>query len=141
MHANVPRLPQNFQHGYDSIDMIDTMTLLIDYFKVLYPIALAASIFSMQPSVIPFGLTPFWFLITIFILIGVMCVIYCSMKKWASWQNEFATWRKIRQHPEEEPRGLERAYRQMIPSLFRRRALGDEESQETRAMPGGIDTG
>jgi hypothetical protein len=141
MHANVPRLLQNFQHGYDSIDMINKMTLLIAYFKVLYPIALAASIFSMQPSVIPFGLTPFWFLITIFILIGVMCVIYWSMKKWASWQNHFAALRKIRQHLEEEPRGLERAYRQMIPSLFRRRALGDEESQETRAMPGGIDTG
>jgi hypothetical protein len=117
------------------------MTLLIYRSKVLYPITLAASIFSMQPSVIPFGLTPFWFLITIFILIGVMCVIYWLMKKWASWQSEFAVWRKTRQHlEEEEPRGLERECRQFIPSTFRCRASGDEESLGTRAMLGGRDT-
>ena len=115
--------------------MVTAMTLLIAYFKVLYPIALAALIFSMQPSVIPLGLTPFWFFITIFILIGVMCVIYWSMKQWPSWQNEIAAWIKIRQHLEEEPRGLEGSYRQFIPSLFRRRASGDEESLDTRLLP------
>jgi hypothetical protein len=83
----------------------------------------------MQPSVIPFGLTPFWFLITIFILLGAMCVIYWLMKKWPSWQNEFAVWRKTRQHLEEEElSGLEREYRQSILNIFRSRASGDEES-------------
>jgi hypothetical protein len=71
----------------------------------------------MQPSVIPLGLTPFWFIITIFILIGVMCVIYWVMKKWSSWQNEFAVWRKTRQHLEDEEHlGLEREYRHHQPS-------------------------
>jgi hypothetical protein len=116
---------------------INIMTLLIHLSKVLYPITLAASIFSMQPSVIPFGLHPVWFLITIFILIGAMCVIYWFMKKWPSWQNEVAVWRKTRQHLEdEEPRGLEREPRQFIPSMFRSTASGDEESLGTRIMSG-----
>jgi hypothetical protein len=64
------------------------------------------------------------------------------MKKWPSWQNEFAVWRKTRQHlGEEEPRrGLEREYRQFIPGTFRYRASGDEESLGTRAMLGRRDT-
>jgi hypothetical protein len=97
---------------------------------------LAASIFSMQPSVIPFGLTPFWFLTTVFILIGVMCVIYWFMKKWASWKNKFAVWSKTTRHLEEEPRGLEREYRQFIPSIFHYRTPGDEESLGTKAILG-----
>jgi hypothetical protein len=113
------------------------MTLLIHSSKVLYPITLAASIFSMQPSVIPFGLHPVWFLITIFILIGAMCVIYWFMKKWPSWRNELAAWRKRRQHQEdEEPRGLEREVRQFIPSMFRGSAPDDEENLGTRVMSG-----
>ncbi|KAH8751551.1 hypothetical protein BGZ57DRAFT_913389 [Hyaloscypha finlandica] len=112
-----------------------TSTFLI---WVLYPITLAASIFSMQASVIPFGLTPFWFLITIFILLGVMCVIYWFMKKWPSWQNEFAVWRKKRQHLGEEE---EREYGQSILNIFRSRASGDEESLGARAISGTRDTG
>ena len=113
------------------------MTLLIHLTQVLYPITLAASIFSMQAPVIPFGLHPVWFLITIFILIGAMCVIYWFMKKWPSWQNEVAVWRKRRQYlVDEEPRGLEREPRQFIPSVFRGRVSDDEESLGTRAMSG-----
>ncbi len=110
------------------------MTLLIHITQVLYPITLAASIFSMQPTVIPFRLQPFWFLITIFILIGAMCVIYWFMKKWPSWQNILADRRKRRQYlVDEEPRGLEREPRQCIPSMFRGgKESGDEENLGAR---------
>jgi hypothetical protein len=116
---------------------INITALLINLTQVLYPITLAASIFSMQPTVIPFRLHPFWFLITIFILIGAMCVIYWFMKKWPSWQNELTVWRKRREYlVDEEPCGLERAPRQCIPSMFRGRESGDEENLGTRAMSG-----
>jgi hypothetical protein len=44
----------------------------------------------MQPSVIPFGLTPGWLYISVFILVGVMTVIYWIMKKWRLWQKRVA---------------------------------------------------
>ena len=59
--------------------------------QVLSPVTLAASIFSMQATVIPFGLTPAWFCITVFILIGLMCTIHWTMKNWASWQKRAGT--------------------------------------------------
>ena len=59
--------------------------------QVLSPVTLAASIFSMQATVIPFGLTPAWFCITIFILIGLMCTVHCTMKNWAYWQKRAGT--------------------------------------------------
>jgi hypothetical protein len=62
---------------------------------VLYPVTLAASIFSMQPTVIPFGLTPTWFCITVFILIGLMFTTYWIMKNWALWQKKVATGIKV----------------------------------------------
>ncbi|KAE9373616.1 hypothetical protein N431DRAFT_504241 [Stipitochalara longipes BDJ] len=93
----------------------------------------ASTIFSMQPTVIPFALTPFWFLLTIFILIGGMPIIYWFIKKWASWQNKFAGWKKRRQDLEEEgPHGSEGNYRQFIPRTFRSRTADDEESLGTR---------
>lgn len=75
--------------------------------QVLSPVTLAASIFSMQATVIPFGLTPAWFCITIFILIGLMCTIYWTMKNWTSWQKRAGTLLKVLQ--EARP-ALERGY-------------------------------
>jgi hypothetical protein len=49
----------------------------------------------MQPTVIPFDLTPAWYCITIFILIGVMLVIHWLMKKWTSLRKEIALWKKL----------------------------------------------
>jgi hypothetical protein len=60
------------------------------------------------------------------------------MKKWPSWQNEFAVWRKNRQHLGEEE---EREYRQSIFNIFSSRASGDEESLGSRAISGTRDTG
>jgi hypothetical protein len=62
---------------------------------------------SMQATVIPFGLAPGWFCITVFILIGFMYTIYWIMKKWASWQKKAGSWLKVF---EERRRTLERGY-------------------------------
>lgn len=43
--------------------------------QILYPIALAAAIFSMQPGAIPFDLTPKSFALAIFILIAIVYAI------------------------------------------------------------------
>jgi hypothetical protein len=61
----------------------------------------------MQATVIPFGLTPTWFCITVFILMGLMFTTYWIMKNWASWQKKAATWIKVFQ---EARRALERGY-------------------------------
>ena len=74
---------------------------------MLSPVTLAASIFSMQATVIPFGLTPAWFCITVFLLIGLMFTIYWIMKNWASWQKKVGTWLKVFG---EVRRALERGY-------------------------------
>jgi hypothetical protein len=44
-------------------------------FQILYPIALAAAIFSMQPGIIPFDLTPRSFTFAVFILIAMVYAI------------------------------------------------------------------
>jgi hypothetical protein len=96
--------------------------------QVLYPITLAASIFSMQPTVIPFGLTPVWFCITVLILIGSMFTIHWIMKNWASWQKKMATSMKVFQ---EGHRGLERDFQnEVVPGvgIYLHGPRGDEES-------------
>jgi hypothetical protein len=65
----------------------------------------------MQPSVIPFGLTPGWLYISVFILVGVMTVIYWIMKKWRLWQKRvagIAVWLTQRQLEEDKLLVLER---------------------------------
>ena len=62
----------------------------------------------MQPSVIPFGLTPGWLYISVFILVGVMTVIYWIMKKWRLWQKRIAVWLTQRQLEENKLLVLER---------------------------------
>jgi hypothetical protein len=65
----------------------------------------------MQPSVIPFGLTPGWLYISVFILVGVMTVIYWIMKKWVLWQKRIAgiaVWLTQRQLEEDKLLVLER---------------------------------
>jgi hypothetical protein len=65
----------------------------------------------MQPSVIPFGLTPGWLYISVFILVGVMTVIYWIMKKWVLWQKRIAgiaVWLTQRQLEEDKRLVLER---------------------------------
>jgi len=61
----------------------------------------------MQPTVIPFGLTPTWFFITVFILIGLMFTTHWIMKNWVSWQKKATTWAKVFQ---EARRALGREY-------------------------------
>jgi hypothetical protein len=51
----------------------------------------------MQPSVIPFHQTQKWLYISVFILVGVMSVIYRIMKKWGLWKKRIAVWIKQRQ--------------------------------------------
>jgi hypothetical protein len=107
--------------------------------QVLYPTALAATIFSMQPSVIPFSLTPVWFCITVFILIGAMFVAHWIMKRWTSWRKEIALWMKVKLLEEEAGYGLEREYRnKFMTDVDRERTRGDLESLllGTRALQG-----
>jgi hypothetical protein len=105
---------------------------------VLYPVTLAASIFSMQATVIPFGLTPTWFCITVFILIGLMVTTYWIMKNWASGQKKVGTWIKVFQ---EGCRVLERRYQNdvILGEGVYSHAPGREEnsSLETRARERG----
>ena len=98
--------------------------------QVLYPITLASSIFSMQPSVIPFHLTPVWFCITVFILTGAMFVVHRIMKRWTLWQKEFARWMKAKRLMEEEAGyGLEREYsNELMRNVYRDGTTGDLES-------------
>jgi hypothetical protein len=89
--------------------------------------------------VIPFGLTPMWFCIALFILIGAMFVVHWIMRRWTSWRKEIAIWIKAKQLEEEAGHGLERVYRSTsIPDFYRDRATGDLESLGlgTRAVLG-----
>jgi hypothetical protein len=107
-------------------------------YQALYPITLAASIFSMQPSVIPFGLTPVWFCITVFLLIGTMFVVHWIMKRWTSWRKEIALWMKVNLL-EQVGRGLEREHREeFMIDVEGDRTRGDLESLAlgTRALLG-----
>jgi len=107
--------------------------------QVQYPITIAASIFSMQPSVIPFSLTPVWFCITVPILIVAMFVVHWIMKRWTSWRKEIALWMKVKRLEEEADWGLEREYpNEFMTGVYRDRAGGDLESLAlgTRALLG-----
>jgi len=120
---------RNFQFGYVH-KKLATRELMLTQLEsqALYPIALAATIFSMQPSVIPFRLTPVWFCITVFILIVVMFVVHWIMKRWASWRKEIALWMKVK-GLEEASYGLEREYpNKYITDAYPDRARGDSES-------------
>ena len=94
----------------------------------------------MQPSVIPFGLTPGWLYISVFILVGVMSVIYWIMKKWGLWQKRIAVWMKKRQLEEDKRHLLdvEHQHEVAFPALdtYRNVAAGDEESLGTRVLLG-----
>jgi hypothetical protein len=107
--------------------------------QVLYPMTLAASIFSMQPSVIPFSLTPVWFCITVFILTGAMFVVHWIIKRWTSWRKEIALWMKVKRLEEEASCDLEREYsNEIMTDVYRDRTRGDLESLVlgTRALRG-----
>jgi hypothetical protein len=77
----------------------------------------------MQPSVIPFNLTPGWLYISVFILLGVMSVIYWIMKKWSLCQKRVAVWIRQRQ--------LENKVVVFASDRDRIVAAGDEESLRT----------
>jgi hypothetical protein len=67
-------------------------------FQILYPIALAAAIFSMQPGAIPFDLTPRSFAFAVFILIVIVYAIRLigrhTQPRWPLQQNPLALWLK-----------------------------------------------
>jgi hypothetical protein len=103
--------------------------------------ALAANLFSMQPSVIPFGPTPVWFCITVFMLMGTMPVVHWIMKRWISWRKEIALWMKLKRLEEEADSGREREYRNgFMADIYRDGTRGDPESVVlgTRAFRGRV---
>jgi hypothetical protein len=82
----------------------------------------------MQATVIPFGLTPAWFCITVFLLIGLMFTIYWIMKNWASWQKKVGTWLKVFG---EVRRALERGYQNDVileEGIYFQASRGEENS-------------
>jgi hypothetical protein len=93
----------------------------------------------MQPSVIPFSLTPGWLYISVFIFVGVMSVIYWIMKKWGLWQKKIAVWMKQRQL-EDKRRDLEEEHQNEVvlpvSNTYCRVDAGDEESLGTKALLG-----
>jgi hypothetical protein len=112
--------------------------LISSYSQVLYPITLTVSIFSMQPAVIPFDLTKEWLYFSVFILVGVMSIIYWAMKKWAVLQKKIAFWTKVRQLEEKGSRVVVSDYLNEVvipkPDLHNSRVLDEEESLGTRTM-------
>jgi hypothetical protein len=86
----------------------------------------------MQPAVIPFDLTKEWLYFSVFILVGVMSVIYWAMKKWAVWQKKIACWMKVRQLEGERSQGVARDYLNEVmspnPDFHNSRVLDEEES-------------
>jgi hypothetical protein len=97
--------------------------------QVLYPLALGTSIFSMQPSVIPFDLTPMWYFITVCILMAGMTFIHWVMKSWLSSRKEISVLAEATQQDQETDRLLEKINR----TLFPRRIAGDVENS-TQSM-------
>jgi hypothetical protein len=95
----------------------------------------------MQPTVIPFELSPKWFLITVFILMLAMFVIQLLIKRWTLWQNNISLWMKLKRFEEEE---REEANRHLRCEYQNNSSLGadlykagrDLESLETRALSG-----
>jgi hypothetical protein len=96
----------------------------------------------MQPTVIPFELTPKWFLITVFLLMAAMFVIHQLMMRWSSLRNVFAHCMKLKKMAEEEAnRGVRNEYHDedAIPDVSPYRAASDIESLGMRALPRRID--
>jgi hypothetical protein len=71
----------------------------------------------MQPSVIPFHQTPKWLYISVFILVGVMSVIYWIMKKWGLWQKRIAV--RIKQWQLENKVGPDHLWSPNLQDRFR----------------------
>jgi len=73
--------------------------------KILYPTALAAAIFSMQPGAIPFDLTPRSFALAVFILIAIVYAIRFISRhvqpRWPLQQNPIALWLKTKKVDED----------------------------------------
>jgi len=92
----------------------------------------------MQPAVIPFNLTKEWLYFSVFILIGVMTVIYWTMKKWAACQKKITFWMKVRQLEGEGSRGVMRDHLNDVviprPDLHNSRVFGDEENLRRAAL-------
>ncbi|KIN05269.1 hypothetical protein OIDMADRAFT_51083 [Oidiodendron maius Zn] len=100
------------------------------------PIAIAASICSMQPSFIPFSPNPVWFYITVSILISGMYILDLLTKKWTSWQKTIFLWIKEKQLGD-GGHGLQSEYQnEGISSSYVRRPVDDIESLGTRASLG-----
>lgn len=92
----------------------------------------------MQPAVIPFDLTKEWLYFSVFILVGVMSVIYWAMKKWAVLQKKIAFWMKVRQLEEEGSGVVVSDYLNEVvipkPYLHNSRVLDEEESLGIRTL-------
>jgi hypothetical protein len=77
---------------------------------VLYPFFLAAGMFSMQPTVIPFELKFRWFVFSMLMLTFVMFVIQSLMKRWTMWKHRIILLLKMKeleeQKEEEQTLGL-----------------------------------
>jgi len=73
--------------------------------KILYPTALAAAIFSMQPGAIPFDLTPRSFALAVVILIAIVYTIRVISRhvqpRWPLQQNPIALWLKTKKVDED----------------------------------------
>ncbi|PMD40617.1 hypothetical protein L207DRAFT_633602 [Hyaloscypha variabilis F] len=63
---------------------------------VLCPFVLAAGMFSMQPSVIPFDLTFRWFILTMLLLTFMMFIIQWTMKRFHLFKKKVAFYLKLR---------------------------------------------
>ena len=92
-------LPQNLQFRYvhKNLTCFQIANISPGGFQVLYPVALAAAIFSMQPAVIPFDLSPRSFTIAIFVLIALVFVIRRTLLHWTWWRKKFAAQMKTRE--------------------------------------------
>ena len=81
----------------------------------------------MQPSVIPFDLTPMWYCITVGILMAGMTLIYWVMKRWLSNHKEIPVLTEVTQRDQEVDHLLERIHR----NLFSRRVTGDMDVESS----------
>jgi hypothetical protein len=75
----------------------------------LYPYFLAAGMFSMQPTVIPFELSFRWFVITMLMLMLVMFILQWLMKRWTFWRDQIALWMKLKE-AEQHQEGASRSW-------------------------------
>lgn len=75
-----------------------SLILFSSGFQILYPTALAAAIFSMQPGAIPFDLTPRSFALAVFTLMATVYAIRLIGRhiqlRWPLQQNPIASWLK-----------------------------------------------